>query len=419
MPEKRSPSLANHTISMFLALLIPMLAVVVAPPAQGQNFTVLHTFTSGAADGQDPLHGSLILDTAGNLYGATSLGGSGACNGGCGVVFKLDKSGTFTVLYAFTGTGSDGKYPYGSLIRDNAGNFYGTTFGGGTSGAACNGYGCGTVYKLDPAGHETVLYSFTGGVDGATPEAGLVQDAAGNLYGTTDLGGAYNWGTVFKVDPSGNETVLHDFDGLTGDGGDVMGGLISDSAGNLYGTTQGGGTSGCLPGFNMGCGTVFEVAPDGTETVLYRFPYPNTEGEWPGEERLLRDYAGNLYGVTQGSYLAGGGKIFRLDPSGNFKVLHTFTGGAGGQNPWAGVISDPQGNIYGTTPEGGGTKCNYGCGTVFKLSPTGKFKVLHQFTGWGDGGIPFSGLVRDASGNLYGMTLVGGVGDGVIFKITP
>jgi uncharacterized repeat protein (TIGR03803 family) len=304
---------------------------------------------------------------------------------------------------------------------DAAGNLYGTTSGGGTSGAACNGYGCGTVYMLDPTGKETVLYNFSGGVDGATPNAGLVRDAAGNLYGTTYLGGAYDWGTAFMVDASGNETVLHSFNGATGDGGDVIGGLIRDTAGNLYGMTQGGGISGCTPDLNIGCGTIYQITPTGAETVLFSFPYPPTDGEWPGDEHLLRDHAGNLYGTTQGgasdpSY----GKIVKLDPAGGLTILHSFAGGAGGADPWAGLIRDPEGNLYGTTSSGGGGggKCSGGCGTVFRLSTTGVFTVLHEFTGGPDGGIPFAGLVRDSAGNLYGMTLVGGIGDGVVFKIT-
>src|SRR5216684_1102386 len=418
MPRKNPAVPPGHSISMFIALVILGLAAVVIPSAQAHTLTVLHTFLGGA-DGQDPLYGRLILDAKGHLYGTTALGGSGACSGGCGTVFQLSATGRETVLYSFTGTGGDGKYPYGSLVRDTAGNLYGTTYGGGTSGSACNGYGCGTVFMLDPAGKETVLYSFTGGVDGATPQAGLIRDAAGNLYGTTYLGGAYNWGTVFVVDKFGSETVLHSFDGSSGDGGEALGGLIPDSAGNLYGTTQGGGISGCNPNINIGCGTVYQITKSGTETVLYHFPFGGTEGQWPGEERLFRDKADNLYGTSQGPSPSGWGTVFKLDPAGAFTVLHKFSGGAGGGNPWAGVTRDLAGNLYGTTPEGGGTQCPDGCGTVFKLGPNGKFKVLHSFTGGADGGWPWAGLVRDAAGNLYGTAEIGGIGDGTVFKITP
>jgi uncharacterized repeat protein (TIGR03803 family) len=301
------------------------------------------------------------------------------------------------------------------LVRDSSGNLYGTTFGGGTSGTACNNYGCGTVFMLDAAGQETVLYSFTGGVDGATPLAGVVRDTAGSLYGTTHLGGVYNWGTVFVVDQSGNETVLHSFDGLTGDGGDAYGGLILDSAGALYGTTQG-------PGLEMGCGTVFQITTTGTENVLYAFT-GYADGNTPSGN-VVRDNAGNLYGTSQPRPTpTGGGTIFRLDPTGKFAVLHTFTGGAGGADPFAGLIHDSAGNLYGTTYQGGGgaTCQTYfgGCGTAFEFSHAGKFTVLHIFTGGKDGGWLLAPLVIDAKGNLYGTANIGGVGDGTVFKITP
>jgi uncharacterized repeat protein (TIGR03803 family) len=419
MPRSLRTRCFLPSMSSFLVLAVLASAVALSASAYAQTFTTLHAF-QGPPDGFDPVQGSLILDAAGNLYGVTSLGGTGICDGGCGTVFMVNAASAESVLYSFGATENDGKYPYGSLVRDGAGNLYGTTFGGGTSGSnACNGYGCGTVFKLTPKGKETVLYNFTGGTDGATPEAGVVRDAAGNLYGTTYLGGAYNWGTVFKIDPSGNETVLHSFNGATGDGGDVMGALTMDAEGNLYGTTQGGGISGCNPTLNIGCGTVYEIAKDGTESVLFAFPYPSVDGQWMGEETLLRDKDGNLYGTAQGS-TANRGTIFKLDTEGNLTVLHTFTGGRAGDNPWAGVIRDNEGNFYGTTPNGGGTECpSGGCGVVYELGVEGNFRLLHEFTGSPDGAVPFAGLVRDSAGNLYGMTLDGGIGDGVVFKITP
>src|ERR1700685_1027551 len=221
MPRSLRTRCFLPSMSSFLVLAVLASAVALSASAYAQTFTTLHAF-QGPPDGFDPVQGSLILDAAGNLYGVTPLGGTGSCDGGCGTVFMVNAASAESVLYSFGATG------------------------GGTSGSnACNGYGCGTVFKLTPKGKETVLYNFTGGTDGATPEAGVVRDAAGNLYGTTYLGGAYNWGTVFKIDPSGNETVLHSFNGATGDGGDVMGALTMDAEGNLYGTTQGGGISGC------------------------------------------------------------------------------------------------------------------------------------------------------------------------------
>jgi uncharacterized repeat protein (TIGR03803 family) len=423
MPCQKLSVPSGLSASTFLALAFVSLVSLATPSAPAQTFVVLHTFT-GPPDGGFP-NGGVILDSKGNLYGTTSEGGTGACSGGCGTVFKLSPAGKETILYSFTGTNGDGKYPQGGLVRDASGNLYGTTYGGGTSGNACNNYGCGTVFMLDAAGIETVLYSFSGGVDGATPLAGVVRDAAGNLYGTTHLGGAFNWGTVFVVDKTGTETVLHSFDGLTGDGGDAYGGLILDSAGTLYGTTQGGGNvnSNCLPGLEIGCGTIFQITTTGAERVLYSFT-GYADGNTPSGN-VVRDHAGNLYGTSQPRPTpTGGGTIFRIDLSGKFSVLHTFTGGAGGADPFAGLIRDTAGNLYGTTYQGGGggaTCQTYfgGCGTAFKFSHTGKFTVLHSFTGGVDGGWLFAPLAIDPNGNLYGTANIGGIGDGTVFKITP
>jgi uncharacterized repeat protein (TIGR03803 family) len=414
---------SSHSISIFTALVVLVFAAVAVPPAHTQTFTVLHKFT-GPPDGGFP-NGSVIVDSKGNVYGTTSEGGTGSCDGGCGTVFRLSPSGTEAILYSFTGANGDGKYPQGGLVRDTAGNIYGTTYGGGTSGTACDGYGCGTVFKLDAAGEETVLYSFSGGVDGATPEAGVVRDGAGNLYGTTKLGGVYGWGTVFMVDASGTESVLHSFDGATGDGGDAVAGLILDSAGVLFGTTQGGGilNSHCIPGLELGCGTVFQISTAGEETVLYKFT-GYRDGNTPSGN-VARDNAGNLYGTSQPQPTpVGYGTIFELDAAGKFTVLHTFTGGAGGADPFAGLIRDSAGNLYGTTYQGGsgGSTCQTfdgGCGVAFEYSATGKFSVLHSFTGGADGGWLFAPLALDSKGNLYGTANIGGIGDGTVFKIIP
>jgi uncharacterized repeat protein (TIGR03803 family) len=423
MPSQRLSSSSSHSISILTALVVLVFATVATPLAQGQTFIVLHKFI-GPPDGGFP-NGGVIVDSKANLYGTTSEGGTGSCNGGCGTVFKLSPSGTETVLYSFTGTNGDGKYPQGGLVRDTAGNLYGATYGGGTSGTACNGYGCGTVFKLSPSGTETVLYSFSGGVDGATPESGVIRDSAGNLYGTTHLGGVYNWGTVFKVDTSGTETVLHSFDGAHGDAGDALGGLILDSAGMLFGTTQGGGiiNQHCLPDLAMGCGTVFQITTAGAETVLYKFT-GYKDGNTPSGN-VAQDSEGNLYGTSQPFPTpVGYGTIFELDTAGTFTVLHTFTGGAGGADPFAGLIRDSAGNLYGTTYQGGGggTTCQTfdgGCGIAFEFSHAGKFSVLHSFTGGADGGWLIAPLALDSKGNLYGTANIGGIGDGTVFKIVP
>ena len=312
---------------------------------------------------------------------------------------------TFTVLYAFKGL-EDGSFLYAGLVRDAAGNLYGTTTAGGTSGM-------GTVFKLDTAGTKTVLHSFTGPpLDGQYPGADLVRDAAGNLCGTTFYGGASYHGTVFKVDPTGAETVLHSFTGDP-DGSDPSAGMIRDGAGNLYGTTYEGG--------NFGKGTVFKLDTAGLETVLYSFAGP-PDGQFPNA-RLVRDAAGNLYGTTEiGGDLQcnsqnGCGTVFKLDTTGAETVLHRFTGTpTDGSYPEGGVVRDAAGNLYGTTSYGDASDL----GTVFKLDNAGTETVLHSFTGGTtDGATPMVGLIPGAAGSLYGTTEVGGPSNfGTVFRVT-
>jgi uncharacterized repeat protein (TIGR03803 family) len=266
----------------------------------------------------------------------------------------------------------------------------------------------GTVFKLDTTGRETVLHSFTGTPDGAIPRAALVRDAAGNLYGTTVFGGAsIGYGTVFKLDTTGKETVLHSFTATDGSG--PVAALVRDAAGNLYGTTAYGGAS--------LSGTVFKLDTSGTETVLHSFT-GRADGAIP-YAALVRDHAGNLYGNTAYGGASGYGTVFKLDTTGRETVLHSFTGASDGASPFDALVRDPAGNLYGTATFGGDPFCSSGCGTVFKLDTTGKETVLHSFTGRADGAIP-AGLVRDPAGNLYGTTYYGGAfGYGVVFKLTP
>ena len=270
---------------------------------KGTTETVLHSF--GGADGSHPTAG-LIHDSAGNLYGTTYYGGAA----GAGTIFKLDSTGTETVLYSFTG-GSDGKWPQGKLVRDSLGNLYGTTFGGGIVNCDKGLHGCGVVFKLDTTGTETVLYTFTGGTDGGSPMAGLVRDGAGNLYGTTNAGGTANCplngspgcGVVFKVSKTGAMTVLHTF--VNSDGLNPAADLTRDSAGNLYGTTQLGG--------DFGLGTVFKLDSLLNLTTLYSFAgTPDGAAPLGG---LLRDTAGNLYGTaSSGGVSDGPGLVFKIAP---------------------------------------------------------------------------------------------------------
>jgi len=324
---------------------------------------VLYSF-QGGSDGISPA-GSLLTDNSGDLYGATEGGGGNGCAGyGCGTIFKLARGGKETVLYTFQG-GSDGGYPQGSLIADTSGNFYGVT-GEGGYGAEC----CGTVFEVQPNGNKITLYTFQGGSDGAYPVGGLIADAAGNLYGMTDIGGGTGCGgdgcgTVFKLTPGGTESVLYAFQGIT-DGQFPEAGLITDDAGDLYGTTTWGGTS--------DAGTVFEVTPAGQKTVLYSFK-GGSYGGYP-EAGLIMDKKGNLYGTTYGGGATGCkkqgfegcGTAFELTPGGTETVLCRFDQ-AGGGNPAAPLLSSASHGalfLFGTTYAGG--KGNNGAVFELKLS---------------------------------------------------
>jgi uncharacterized repeat protein (TIGR03803 family) len=387
-------------------------AGVVYKVNQAGQETVLYTFTGGA-DGSNPYAGSLIRDWAGNLYGTTLDGGSGVGFAGFGVVYKVDTSGKETVLYTFTG-GADGGYPTAGVIRDPAGNLYGTATSGGNL-SACGGFGCGVVYKLDTSGNETVLYSFTGGADGGDPNAGVIRDAAGDFYGTTYSGGDLSacngsgCGVVYKLDTSG-ETVLYTFTGGT-DGAYAYAGVIRDESGNLYGTTTNGGDLSACNG--SGCGVVYKVDRLGNETVLYTFT-GGTDGNSP-YAGVIRDEECNLYGTTYSGGPVNLGALYKLDTTSHETVLNAFTSSPDGSGPaYSGVIHDPAGNLYGTTSSGGTADA----GVVYKLDPDGHEVVLYTFTGGADGGSPLYGVIPDAAGNLYGTTESGGTGGaGVVFKL--
>jgi uncharacterized repeat protein (TIGR03803 family) len=401
-----------RTAGVALALSLQLLVtLMVTPSAQAQTLTVLHSFSGRY--GIYPYEG-VTRDAKGNLYGTTMFGGTS----GLGNVYKLKTNGREEVLYSFKG-GTDGAYPDTGLIRDSAGNLYGTTPSGGVGCPFQSPTGCGTVYKVDARGMESVLYAFTGGTDGAAPDAGLIMDAQGNLYGSANNGGDLSCesfvpgcGVIFKVDKNGNETVLHSFTDSP-DGANPQGRLLRDATGNLYGTTALGGAS--------GNGTVFKLDTNGTETVLYSFTGTGGDGALP-VAGLSRDTAGNLYGTTEdgGTFY---GTVFKLTEGGEETVLHVFGAGADGAYPDARVILDAAGNLYGTTPEGGPPNE----GIVFKLDSSGNETVLHTFTGGADGAQPNDSLLPDAAGNLYGTAGQGGrihcsgrkrVGCGVVFKLS-
>ena len=393
-------SIRLRTARAPLALVVVLvLGVVTIQSVQAQTFKVLFNFT-GSADGESP-YGSLVRDTAGNLYGTTEAGGAS----GAGTVFKVNKSGTHTVLYSFKG-GSDGANPYVGVIRDAAGNLYGTTANGGASGL-------GTVFKLTKTGKEKVLYSFAGGSDGCYPYGGLLRDSAGNLYGTTEVCGASGVGTVFKLTNTGKETVLHSFAGGSSDGEfPSFTSLLMDTSGNLYGVAEQGGTD------NLG--VVYKLSKSGKLKVLHSFAGGTSDGCDVFGTPFM-DAEGNLYGTANACGSAHVGIVWKVSQKGKETVLHTFTAGSSdGAEPIAGVIMDANGNLYGDTYQGGSANL----GTVYKLNKTGKVTLLHTFTG-PDGDYPYSGVIRDSAGNLYGTTIHGGSGQqcqngcGTVWKLKP
>jgi uncharacterized repeat protein (TIGR03803 family) len=396
--QRRSRTLASVTV-LALAFMF-----ITTQPAHAQTFTTLYSFKGAPDDGNGPT-GSLAQDAAGNLYGTTLAGGRFGKNGGDGTVFELDAAGNERPLYVFGSHEGDGILPYAGVVRDAEGNLYGTTLWGGTS-VNCAGGGCGTVFKLNPAGM-TILHSFTGFPgDGANPVAGVVRDCCGNLYGTAENAAAKNRGAVFRIDKDGNEVLLHSFYG--GDGYTPTS-LLGVGDGFFYGTTMGGADS--------AKGNVFEITSTGKITVLFNFT-SQSQGEFPFDGhggQLLRDSAGNLYGYFYEGGAFGAGGVFKLDPSGNETVLHSFTAGADGAGPMGALIMDSLGNLYGTTNGGGDPTCK--CGVVFELDTAGNETVLHTFVG-SDGAIPEGALLMGAAGTLFGTTTGGGAyGSGTIFKI--
>jgi len=414
-------------LTIVLFLMVAFKPLFVSAQAQAsRSFKVIHNFTGGK-DGGYPYAG-LVIDRAGNLYGTANLGGDLAAqcppvNQGCGTLFELvrSKAGySFRVLYAFRG-GSDGQGPYGRVSIGPGGKLYGTTVGGGNQ--ACPG-GCGTVFRVSPPENcigrcpsdESVLYRFRGGNDAYYPTGDLAFDPMGNIYGTTYLGA--NAGTVYQLTPANGkwtESVLYNFTGQNGTGGNPYSGVVLDSSGNLYGTTLSGG-------INL-AGTVFELSPAGSgwqESTLFDF-HSKKNGVSP-QGGLMLATSGALIGVTEADGSRDGGTVYKLDRSGSGWKLTTLYGlsGVGGDcGPWAKVIQDAAGNLYGTT-QGYVPAGDYGM--VFQLTHTStgwKEIVLHRFSG-GDGEVPYSTLVFDSSGKLYGTTNLGGAhGYGVVFEIAP
>lgn len=316
------------------------------------TLTTLHSFCvnlSNCADGAYPVAG-LLLATNGSLYGSTYQGGGNNCSSSCGTVFKITPSGTLTTLYTFCAKANcaDGAFPVGNLVQATSGDFYGTTEGGGA-------YGRGTVFKMTQSGTVTTLYSFKLG----SPVAGLVQATNGDFYGAAQRGGEYSHGRVFKITPNGKLTTLYNFcsEPHCPDGAAPDGTLIQAADGNFYGPTLGA---------NIEYGTVFKITADGKLTTLYTFCTLNACADGDGPSTLVQAADGNFYGATYGYGMYDCGTVFELTPAGTLTTLYSFDD-TDGCAPFAGLLQATNGKFYGTPYFGGNNSCSMGCGTVFSL----------------------------------------------------
>jgi uncharacterized repeat protein (TIGR03803 family) len=398
----RTPSRLSDSVhqlnmdSLAVRVTVGFILLTLGASVQAQTFTTLYNFTGGA-DGGYP-YGGVVEDASDNLYGTTLSGSVGAAYG---VVFKVDTTGTETVVHSFAGPPTDGAWPEDALLRDKAGNLYGTTSLGGTSSY-------GVVFRVDTSGKETVLHSFGGGTkDGCNPYGGLIRDSHGNLYGMTSGCGTAGYGVVFKLAKRGKETVLHSFKGGAKDGASPSyGNLLADKLGNLYGVTWGGGSS--------GLGVVFKIDTTRKETVLHSFAGGTTDGCYlygtPAMDRL-----GNLYGTTYQCGSSNYGTVWKVGKNNRETILHNFAGyPSDGANPYSGVVRDSKGNLYGDTNQGGASHW----GAVYELSKNGTLTLLHSFAGT-DGGDPVGGLLLDPKGNLYGTTECTGTCFGTVWLYMP
>jgi uncharacterized repeat protein (TIGR03803 family) len=444
---------SKQIFSTFVVLAVAAVTLSLAVRVQAQTESIIFTFTGYTTTGQNPSSG-LVADASGNLYGVTPYGGKQGryCPNsmGCGYAYELSPNGsgeyTETILYNFL-EGPDGGYPVGNLIFDAAGNLYGVTGLGGYRNKVCNaGSGCGVVYELSPGSSgwtETTLYTFMNAGDGNEPYGPLTFDTAGNLYGATQFGGSTACeaattnpcGLVFELTPSTSgswtETTLYSFTGGN-DGSNPNGGVILDSAGNVYGTASGGNPALCK--VTAWCGVVYRVSKGSsgwTQTVLHTFSGDRDGGDL--NNTLAFDGAGNLYGTagTGGNSTCGlsngCGVMFKLTPMRGAAWKETsfeFDLSDGG-SPGAGITFDAQGNVYGTTVFGGDLTCNspYGCGVVYELTPNSrgewKSSVLHSFAAGDDGEFPASTVGFDSAGNIFGTAGGGADNDGVVYEIQP
>lgn len=385
-----------------LALLVgASLASAPCDFARGADFKILYSFDTSEAFGPQ----GLASDKAGNLYGTLCCGGEF----GYGAIYRLTPDGERTILYSFRNA-EDGGIAEPGLARDKNGDLYGTTgIGGNNEG--------GTAFRLGADGAFETIHAFGAAGDGSVPDGYLIRDGAGNLFGATYAGGAKDAGTIFRLSPHGHETILYSFSRKLGS--HPIGGLLRDSDGGLFGTAFDGGASDRC---RKGCGVAFRLSPDGQLTVLHQFAGGDSDAAAP-VSNLVMDEDGNLYGGAKygGGFGCGGsgcGAIFKLAPDGAEQVLHAFAGDADGAEPDALVI-DKKGRLFGAAFLGGGGCAKDGCGTILEIEPDGAAIVLHAFTGGDDGAKP-NGLILGKKGMLLGTAEVGGAGGGgAAFSIKP
>jgi uncharacterized repeat protein (TIGR03803 family) len=396
-----------------------MVLICAAALASAQNFKTVVNFSKG--NGEMAPYGPLIQGTDGNFYGTTE---ALVPVSSLGKAYKLTASGDLTTLYSFCSQENctDGAFPSGALVQAGNGNFYGVTYEGGSRND-------GTIYELTPAGELTTLYSFcsqTNCVDGKGPVGGMIQGTDGNFYGTTRSGGAAGYyGTIFKITPSRQLTSLYSFcsQANCADGDEPQSSLVQASNGNFYGTTTQGGVSSYCVDPAIGCGTIFEITPVGKFTTLYTFcSQPNcADGDFP-YSGLIQASDGNLYGTTyQGGANGNDGTVFEITTSGKLTTLYSFcaqSGCADGASPSSGLVQGSNGNLYGTT-EGGGVNC-FGayCGTAYEITTKGNLTTLHTFNPPVQGANP-SSILQATDGVFYGLTTNGGKeADGTVFTLS-
>jgi uncharacterized repeat protein (TIGR03803 family) len=400
--EPRGVFMFPLSSSRVTAFLLATSAIALSSAAHAATtFTSLYSFKGGSSDGVMP-ESRLIADKHGNLYGTTQQN-PGASD--FGTIYEVQPNGTESVesvLYTFQG-GTAGAEPNNGLLLNQHGDFYGGTGGGGKANL-------GLIFELKPAGDLKALYSCPNPkrLCLESPNGDLIEDSAGNFYGTGG-GGTASIGVIFEMAPDRTVTVLHDFQGGDNDGSGPFSGLVADASGTMYGTTTNGGTA------NLG--VLYSWSASAGFNVIYSFlGHENNDGAGPLDAPVL-DSSGNFWGVTISGGSQGLGTVYEVMANGQEKILHNFVGGTtDGKYPYGRLIFGANGDLYGVTGQGGANNM----GTVFQIGLHGGFKIVHSFSGTADGSDPIAGLYADAHGNYYGTTLLGGAnGDGTVFEIRP